>query len=359
MAKNVEITEQIQRLITATQGEDVEFDKITVFEATIASTRPLNKQDTIFENAVMSEDLLRLMAAGLNAGDFAVPLHTLHQQGWELPVGRVFNAEVLQVPDGGTELRAMFYLGEDQAEVISRINNSIIDEVSVGVKAKQALCSECGFDFFGADADFDNLWSRTCSNEHTVGEDGMFLRLIGLDQWLELSLVSRGAASKPKILGRTKQRLGEEAHRRIAASGSIPEATVLYAQSKGFNMPGENTPGENTTVDLSPITEALATATTAIAALGESMTTMQADVTELKAAAPAAEAAAEIQTKLDEATAKVTALEASEAELKTTVTSLEAAATLKAGGVSASAVGDATPPNLNPTGRLAAFKTPK
>jgi len=187
----------------------------------------------------------------------------------------------------------------------------------------------------------------------------MFLRLIGLDQWLELSLVSRGASSKPKILGRTKHRLGEEAHSRIAADGTIPEAVVLYAQSKGFNMPGDNTPGENTAVDLSPITEALATATAAIAAFGESITAMQADVAELKAAAPAAEATAEVQTKLDEATAKVTDLEASEAELKTQVTSLEAAAALKAGGVSASAIADATASSSNPDGRLAAFKTPK
>ena len=227
------------------------------------------------------------------------------------------------------------------------------------------LCSECGFDFMSPEASFDNLFNQTCPNEHVIGEDGAFIRLIGLDRWLELSLVSIGASSKPKILGRTKHRLGEEAFSQIAADGGIPEAVVLYAQMKGFNMPGDKKSGD-TTVDLSPITEALAAATATLATLTESMTALQADMAELKAAVPAsadaeeaATAAAEVQASLEVANEQVSTLEASETELKAQVTSLEASAALKAGGVSNPAISDATASNSNPAGRLAAFKTSK
>ena len=64
---------------------------------------------------------------------------------------------------------------------------------------------------------------------HVMGEDGAYAILDGLDDWLEQSLVSRGAANSAKILARTKQLLGEERYNQLAASGSRPEVTTLFA----------------------------------------------------------------------------------------------------------------------------------
>ena len=387
MAKNVELTDKIQSLITATQGEGVEFSDITVFEASIASTKPLSKRGSLIDGARMSEDMLHQMAMGLNSGDIPVPLHIQHEQHSELPIGRVFNAEVFQVPDGSTELRAMFYMGEDQADVIARINNSVIDEVSVAIVSKQMLCSECGFDFLGPDSDFDNFFNQMCCNEHEIGEDGVFIRLIGLDKWHELSLVSTGASSKPKILGRTKHRLGEEAYSRIAANGLIPEAVVLYTQMKGFEMAGDKKTDSNTKVDLSPITEAINAVTVSVAKMNETVTTLRTDVTELKTSATdvkadvkadsatdvkadvKADAKTDAETSLTEIAtlkeseiklkAEIATLKESETKLKATVTSLEAAAALKVGGTATAAIDDATASKNNSPGRFAAFKISK
>ena len=204
-SKAIDATAEILAQIERVTGTAVAAEDIVVFEAAVANTRPLNKMGSIFHEGRISEDTLRQMAEALNSGQESVPLHTLHAQGYELPIGKVFQGEVIRAADGEAELRAMFYLPRSEASMVEKINLGIIDEVSVGVKSKALLCSKCGFDYFGSDATFENLYSQTCENDHTVGVDGTHVKLSGLDKWMELSLVSRGAASKPKILGRTKQ----------------------------------------------------------------------------------------------------------------------------------------------------------
>lgn len=229
--KSVEATDEILAQIERITGTAIAASDIVVFEASVANTRPLNKMGSIFNQGRITEDTLRQMASALNSGQESVPLHTLHMQGGELPIGKVFQAEVVQAPDGEAELRAMFYIPASETGLVERINLGIVDEVSVGVKSKALLCSKCGFDYFSADAGFENLYSMTCEAGHTVGDDGTHVKLSGLDKWMELSLVSRGAASKPKILGRTKQIMGKETYDRIAADGLPPEAVVLFTAS--------------------------------------------------------------------------------------------------------------------------------
>lgn len=230
-SKSIEASEELLAQIERISGTTVAASDIVIFEAAVANTRPLNKMGSIFNQGRISEDTLRQMASALNSGEESVPLHTLHMQGGELPIGKVFQAEVLQASDGEAELRAMFYLPASETSMVEKINLGIIDEVSVGLKSKALLCSKCGFDYFSAEAGFENLYSMTCESGHTVGDDGTHVKLSGLDKWMELSLVSRGAASKPKILGRTKQVMGKETYDRIAADGLPPEAVVLFTAS--------------------------------------------------------------------------------------------------------------------------------
>lgn len=231
VSKSVDATDEILSQIERVTGTAVAASDIVVFEASVANTRPLNKMGSIFNQGRITEDTLRQMAAALNSGEESVPLHTLHMQGGQLPIGKVFQAEVTSTAEGDADLRAMFYIPASETSLVEKINLGIIDEVSVGLKSKQLLCSKCGFDYFSADAGFENLYSMTCEAGHTIGDDGTHVKLAGLDKWMELSLVSRGASSKPKILGRTKQIMSKETYDRIAADGLPPEAVVLFTAS--------------------------------------------------------------------------------------------------------------------------------
>jgi hypothetical protein len=227
--KQVPVTDAILEQIKKVADAEFSAEDIVVYEAVVFNTMPLNKRGSIFEGARATRSLLVEMVEALNSGAESVPLHTLHRQGSEIPVGKVFQATVHDTQMGEAEIHALFYLPRSSADLVEKIDLGILDEVSVGLKSKHLFCSECGFDYFGEEADFFHLWDRTCENGHTVGVDGVHTRLVGMDKWMELSLVSRGAAEKPKILSRAKSLLPKETQERLAASGFVPEATVLFA----------------------------------------------------------------------------------------------------------------------------------
>lgn len=227
--KQMDVTAEMLTQIQFVADTDLTADDIVVFEASAVNTLPLNKRGSIFEDGRITRSTLTQMAESVNSKNESVPLHTLHMQGDELPVGKVFYAYVQDMPDGNSELRAQFYLARSEADLIEKVNLGILDEVSIGMKSKQLLCSKCGWDYFGEDVDFLHLWDRTCSNDHTIGVDGTHAVLSGLDSWMELSLVSRGAASKAKIHGRAKKVMPQEQQDRIAASGHSPDVVSLFA----------------------------------------------------------------------------------------------------------------------------------
>ena len=358
-SKAIDATAEILAQIERVTGTAVTAEDIVVFEAAVMNTRPLNKMGSIFHEGRASEDMLRQMAAALNSGEESVPLHTLHSQGYELPIGKVFEGEVTKAADGEAELHAMFYVPKSEASMVEKINLGIIDEVSVGVKAKALLCSKCGFDYFGADATWENLYSQTCENDHTVGVDNTHVKLIGLDKWMELSLVSRGAASKPKILGRTKQIMSKETYDRIAADGLPPEAMMLFTAS---DEKKETPMDPEVKAQLDAFGTQLTQLTTLVAALAPKEPTAE----ELAALAAAeAEAAAEalklseqeaaLKTELETAKARIVELEAGVQTPKDGVT-LDTSG-IPVGGVAASAIEDAKKVAARPA--ISAFKTPK
>lgn len=391
--KQVEITDEILAQIERVTKTSLDPNNLVVFEAAALSTNAIHKPGSIYHGARPSRQLLVEAASALNEGTESVPLHTLHMQGEQLPVGRVFRAQVVDEVDGSSTLRAMFYLPRSESELIEKINLSVLDEVSVGIKSKEAVCSKCGFDYFGPEADFTHLFAQTCENGHTIGEDGVHIKLVGLDKWMELSLVSRGASDKPKILSRPKQILSKDEYDRMAASGKPLEALVLFTSTKMENplMAEENAQAEEEAAAIeAAAAEAAAAEAEAEAAAAEAeaeggeeneemtfdakaaIEALQAQVTDLLAKfaeEPAASTEAnenleaseeeDLQAKLAAAEARIAELEAQTAAPAgepTPETTLDASG-IPVGGKSLSTVLDASQPKTEL--RAGAFKTSK
>lgn len=320
MPKSVAITQRVQNLIAKNNGgEQVDYASIVVFEASVLNTRPLSKPGSIFDKGQVSSDTLKQMATYLNSGGF-VPLQTLHPNGDELPLGRFFYAEVLPstLSDGSEELVCLFYLPKTD-ENVPKLDNGIIDEVSVGFVGQQLLCSDCGWDYRSPDATFSNFYDRTCANDHVLGSDGVYLKINGLDRWTETSLVSKGAAHNAKILGRTKQRLGQEQYERLAASGIAPEQFMLIATTTETRSPKMDK-------EMLELITQMAETKASVTIKDATIATKDAELTALKASNEALTteiATLKAGTELKEATTKLAAAEATVTELTASKTTAE------------------------------------
>ncbi len=355
--KRLDVTDDMLEQIQFVADTDMSANDIVVFEATAVNTLPLNKSGSIFDKGKITRSTLVAMADSVNSKNESVPLHTLHMQGQELPVGKVFHAYVQDLPDGQSELRAQFYIPKTDAALIEKVNLGILDEVSIGLKSEKLLCSKCGFDYFSDDADFMHLWDRTCDNEHTIGEDGTHAVLQGLDSWMELSLVSRGAASNAKIHGRAARVMPKEQQDRIAASGYSPDAVTLFASPTKLKEDTSMT-GKPEAPKAPAASEAEFDAKVAFAELSTKFDTLIETLTPEPEAKPQEDPAA---VALEAANATIEELKASVEELKTSVAELgkakpaDFAKELPEGGVSASAISDAEKGRKLPN--FAAFKS--
>ena len=148
----------------------MDISTFAVFEARMLSTEPVS-QKGFHDGARVSRSTLVEMEEFVNTSGTNIPLQTMHDTR-VLPVGRVFSAKIRDLPTGETELIGRFYIAASdnfKKSLIADIESSTIDEVSVGLLAKHAFCSECGFDYFGEDADFINILTMTCDKDHTIG----------------------------------------------------------------------------------------------------------------------------------------------------------------------------------------------
>lgn len=295
------MTSELSARIKAAVGEDVDISGFAVFETIALNTRPLpGKDGSLFEDARVSALTLRQMADSINGGNH-LPLVSNHDLSEE-PKGRVFYAEVHLSEEGDPELRALFYLDSTEERLIAKLNAGSLDEVSVSFLASQILCSECSFDYRGEEATFDNLLDRTCNNGHEIGTDGVHVRLIGLAVFTELSLVSRGAADKPKIVGRSQSKLAAPLQQ-LAAKGF--EVDRLYCQAsrgeENVDLKELVTQLTDTKVELATRDATITTLTgerdaarTDLAAAVARAEAAETKVTELEAAAPAEDDTAEL-----------------------------------------------------------------
>lgn len=300
--KSLTITAAMQAALKKID-ENLDLSTISVFEATAVNTLPVVKRGSIFHGATLTEATLQEMADYQNGGG-NVPMHLIHDQGYALPVGKVFYTEK-KIVNGLAEARILFYLPNTETDLISKLNSSTIDEVSIGFEAKHMLCSECGFDYKGSEATMENFWNQSCNEGHTISEDGVHLNLSGLENWYETSLVSRGAARGAKIVGRAKSLLGETEYNRLAASGIAPDAKILFATA----TPNPKAPEK--TMDVEKLVAQFATATGEIAVLKASEARHASTVTELTARATTAEGrATTAEGRVTELTAEVERLKA-------------------------------------------------
>lgn len=255
--KRIPITADLTAQIKNAVGEDVDPAGFAVFESISLNTLPLpGKTGTIFENAVISLLTLRQMADSVNSGNHLPIMFNHNMEG--IPMGRAFAAGTNFTTDGSVELRTLFYIDETNAEMAAKVDAGSVDEVSVQFLASQILCSECDFDYRGDTADWSHFADRTCENGHTIGLDGVHVRLVGLQTFTELSLVPRGAASNPKIVGRSASKLTAPLQALAARGFEIDE--LFLTASKGEMK-------VDLTLILSQLTEQTTAAATATAAL--------------------------------------------------------------------------------------------
>lgn len=230
-------TPDLERRLRDSVGNDADLTSLAVFETIAINTLPIRKVGTLFENARMNVSLLRAMSEFVNK-EKQVPLQLMHDVSENLPVGRVFASDLVDAKgvngEDVTELRHLFYISSATDEgkaLIAKLDSGTINEVSVGVRSKHIRCSECGFDYMSDEAGIIHILTRTCENEHTIGKDGVYARLDGLDRYFEMSLVSRGAADHALIQERRQAVMAKE-EMKLAASESKESnsiALILHA----------------------------------------------------------------------------------------------------------------------------------
>lgn len=300
MAKRLELTPKITAAIEKSTGGSVDPSKVAVFEWVAATGLPLSKRGTLFDKGRISDATFQEMAAFLNDGGF-VPLHTLHQQGYELPVGRLLTGEFVS-DNGVSQLRVLAMIPETETELLGKIEGGAIDEASIGLRTKHITCSECGFDYLGKDATFDNLWSCTCPDGHTIGENGVYANLTGMDRFLEMSFVSLGAAQGAKSVSREKSLLSETDYKQILqASGHDPILSLFASPTHPTKTPKEPE------MDVTKLVDDLTTAKASLISTQGNLTASEEKIKALDAEKVT------LTEKVTELTAKVATLEAGDA----------------------------------------------
>lgn len=222
--KQIDKTPKIQAALQKAVGTGVSTDDLVVYEAIALNTLPLRKNSPLYKNAITERGILLQMADRINAE--SLPVQIMHDDA-PLPIGRVFSGQV-QNTGTGSELRVLFYVSKTEPDIIKKIDNGTVDQVSVSILPKQILCSDCGFDFLGADASFEHLYTGTDPKGHQLGKDGVHANLVGLDNFFEMSLVGRGGAQNARIVSRDKSSFGSSLQH-LAASGADLNKYVLSA----------------------------------------------------------------------------------------------------------------------------------
>ncbi|MES0134502.1 ABC transporter C-terminal domain-containing protein [Mesorhizobium sp. M0016] len=311
--KQVVKTPDILARLRAAVGNDIAVDNLAVFEAIALNTLPLRKKHPLYNKSVVDRGMLMEMAASLSQE--SVPLQVMHDSE-VLPKGRVFHGQVVDT-GANSELRVLFFVDETETDTIKKIDAGTVDQVSVSVLSKKIINSVSGFDYLGADSTFDNVWTGTDPDGNTLGENGCYGKLVGLDVWFETSLVGKGGAQNARIVPRDQAHFGSS-YQKLAASGLDPNIFILAASTRNDQM-------DLTTLvaSLNEKSVELALKVSAFSALEASVAGKDTEIAALKlqlADAAKPEVAAELATvKTD--------LEAKNAELAVAMTALKGIAT--------------------------------
>lgn len=372
MKQVLKTPEIIDRLRSAV-GADTSVENLAVFEAIALNTLPLRKKHPLYNKSVVDRGMLMEMAASLSQE--TLPVQIMHDSG-VLPIGRVFYGQVIDT-GSNSELRVLFFIDkETDGESVKKVDNGTVDQVSVSVLSKHVYNSVSGFDYMGPDATFEHIFTGTDPDGNTLGENGVYGKMVGLDTWFEMSLVGKGGAQNARIVPRDQAHFGSS-YQKLAASGLDPNIFILAASTRNDEMDLTALVASltDTKVELAQKVTAYATLEASVAAKDAqiaTLTTQLADAAKPNETLTAelAEVKTSLEAKTTEATAALTALKGVvktvltaagkvdapvpeavaelEALLAETTTSL--AAVLTAGGKSKDAVSDvdtaAAPINL-------------
>jgi hypothetical protein len=222
--KQIPKTDDIVGKIRASVGSEVNVDDLAVFESIAFNTLPVRKQHPVYVGAVADRSLLYEMAMFVNKE--SVPIHVQHIDDGA-PVGRVFHASVVDT-GVNSELRTLMFIdAKNDNELVSKIDNGVLDQVSVSFLSKHAY-SPSGFDFLGDDAEFEHIVTGTDPDGNKMGKNGAHARLVGLKSFYEVSLVGQGGAQNARIVANDQAVLGSKLSR-LVASGLDPSILVLTA----------------------------------------------------------------------------------------------------------------------------------
>lgn len=246
--KQKQHTPFITALLKKTLGEEADTGHLAVFEVVATSSRPLKKKG-IYDGAVITALTLAQMAQWVS--NDAIPLMQDHNMEGN-PKGKFFYGEMRQ-DSGVPELRGLFYVDPTETELIAKANTGTLDEVSVGFLPSSIKCSSCNFDYMAAlkAGNYEPMMNRTCDKGHVLGKAGVHAKVDGLEDFMELSTVSRGAAPNSKIIGNDNAKLGLDVQK-LAASGF--DVNDLYITASA-------TPQGDNDVDISELVAKLSTAT--------------------------------------------------------------------------------------------------
>lgn len=290
--KQLPRTPDLDQKLRASYGPDAEIANLAVYEVVLANQTPLRKAAGIFKNARLELSLLNEMVAAINAE--SVPLQLGHDTQ-PMPVGRVFAAM-----DRNGEARGLQALDKStHADLVAKLDNGTIDQVSIGVLPKHIRCSSCGFDF-KAPGNEVSLWTLTCSEGHVIGQDGVFARLSGLQSIFEVSLVGQGAVKGARVVGPSDSAF-QNNQRLAAAAGDARFALYLTATPREEPMNVEKIVGQ-----LTAATADKAVAEAKVATLTSQLEAATAQVTDLQTQLAAASNATELTTVRSELTAATT-----------------------------------------------------
>lgn len=225
--KRIPLTAEITAKIRAAFGEDANPADYAVYEAIALNQRPIRQKHPLFEGAIAQDSMLRELVSAIEAE--SAPLQLMHNTR-TLPAGRIFAAKM-----HGTEVRSLFAISTkpENQSLLADIDAGIINQVSVNVLAKRLECSECGWDYLSDDATFMNVLNGECGNEHALRQDGVHIKMHGMDVLAEISLVGSGGADGARIVDKNNSAFASESFQRLAASGLAPAMLVA-----SFNIQG-------------------------------------------------------------------------------------------------------------------------
>lgn len=306
--KQIQKTDRIINLLAEKVGADMDANKVVVFEAIALNTLPLRKKHPLYNTSRVDQAFLHEMAAAVLSE--TVPMQIQHDKE-PLPIGRVFHAEVV-----GSELRALFFIDETEKDLITKIEAGSVDQVSVSILPKHIYNSASNFDYLGPDASLDNVWTGTDNDGNTIGEKGVYGKLVGLDQWYEMSLVGKGGAQNARIVHRDSSHFGSS-YEKLAASGVDPNALVLVASVE-----------EDNKMDLNALVASLSDEKAAGIVKDQKIVSLEASVTDLttkngQLSADLATAQADAPAVTAELAETKTALEAAQADAKAATDALK------------------------------------